>query len=90
MSPSDILYDKLHRKGNMKQKSIPMRVKESTLKLIRMYAGQLQTETGESVSDDDAIREVFKRFLPEVVNRMEEIFPQFKESTEREDSRKKK
>ena len=56
-----------------KQKSAPVRIKENTQRLIRMYAGELQLDTGENFSDDDAIYALFEKFRPDLIERLQEM-----------------
>jgi hypothetical protein len=50
-----------------------IRIKASTLKLIRIFAGQMQIATGENVTDDDAIYELFKLHRPDIIEILKEI-----------------
>ena len=50
-----------------------IRIKASTLKLIRIFAGQMQIASGENVTDDDAIYELFKLHRPDIIEILKEI-----------------
>ena len=51
-----------------------VRVKDDTLRLVRMFAGQLQLKTGgENVSDDVAIYEIIRECKPDLLRQLEEI-----------------
>jgi len=52
-------------------KSKPARLDVKSLKLVRMYAGELQLKTGQSVSDAKAIFELFKACRPDLVALLE-------------------
>jgi len=57
--------------GEAKKKNIGARLDNPSLKLIRMYAGELQLKTGKSISDAQAILELFKTCRPDLVELME-------------------
>ncbi len=46
-----------------------VRVSATTQRMIRQYAGILQRQSGKRITDDDALRDLFERFLPDIVNR---------------------
>jgi hypothetical protein len=50
-----------------------IRVKANTLKLVRIFAGQMQIATGENITDDDAIYELFKLYRPDIIEILKEI-----------------
>jgi hypothetical protein len=50
-----------------------MRIKASTLKLLRVFAGELQIQSGENITDDDAIYELFKLCRPDIIEHVKEI-----------------
>jgi hypothetical protein len=50
-----------------------IRMKEITLKLVRILAGELQMQTGENITDDMAIYEMFKQYRPDIIERLKEI-----------------
>ncbi len=47
-----------------------LHMKEETLKLVRMYAGELQMDTGDNISDNDAIYELFKLYRADLVKKL--------------------
>lgn len=47
-------------------------LKEDTKRLLRMIGAQMQFETGDNVSDDDALYNYIKRHSPELVKTLEE------------------
>ena len=49
-----------------------VRVQEETLKLVRMYAGELQMDTGDNISDNDAIFELFKLYRADLIKKLRE------------------
>jgi hypothetical protein len=50
-----------------------IRVKANTLKLVRIFSGQMQIATGENITDDDAIYELFKLYRPDIIEILKEI-----------------
>ena len=50
-----------------------IRIKSNTLKLVRIFAGQLQIASGENITDDDAIYELFKLYRPDIIDHLKEI-----------------
>jgi hypothetical protein len=50
-----------------------IRLKANTLKLVRIFAGQMQIASGENVTDDDAIYELFKLHRPDIIEILKEI-----------------
>jgi hypothetical protein len=50
-----------------------VRMKGDTLKLVRIFAGEMQMKTGENFSDDAAIYEMFKQYRPDIIERLKEI-----------------
>jgi hypothetical protein len=50
-----------------------VRMKRNTLKLVRIFAGELQMKTGQNISDDAAIYELFKICRPDIIERLKEI-----------------
>lgn len=50
-----------------------MRVKEHTIIAIRIYAGELQSNTGRAITDDDALWHLLSEYRPDIVKRAEEI-----------------
>jgi hypothetical protein len=72
MNPSPVFGEKATMsKGAGKSKEVTMRVKDDTLRLINMFAGELQAESGKNISVDTAIREVFTKFRPDLVAKLE-------------------
>jgi len=57
----------------MGEKNVYMRTSEDTRRLVRIFAGEIQMETGKSVSDNDALAELFKRYRPDLMDRLEDI-----------------
>lgn len=57
--------------GDTKKKNVGARLDNPSLKLIRMYAGELQLKTGKSISDAQAVFELFKTCRPDLVELME-------------------
>jgi hypothetical protein len=53
------------------KKAKQARLSEPSLKLIRMFAGELQLKTGKSVSDAQAVFELFKNYRPDLIALME-------------------
>ena len=50
-----------------------IRLKTNTLKLVRILAGQMQSASGENITEDDAIYELFKLYRPDIIEIREEI-----------------
>jgi hypothetical protein len=50
-----------------------VRMKGDTLKLVRIFAGELQMKTGKNISDDAAIYEMFRQYRPDIIERLQEI-----------------
>jgi hypothetical protein len=55
------------------EKDKQIRMKATTLKLIRILAGELQMQTGENITDDMAIYEMFRQYRPDLIERLKEI-----------------
>ena len=49
-----------------------VRVQEETLKLVRMYAGEMQMDTGDNISDNDAIYELFRLYRADLIKKLGE------------------
>lgn len=49
------------------------RLKEKTLKVVRIFAGEMQMATGDNITDDMAIYEMFKLYRPDLIERLAEI-----------------
>ena len=50
-----------------------MRIKEQTLRLLRMFAGEIQMQSGKNITDDDAIYNLIKQFRPDLIERLKEV-----------------
>ncbi|MDZ4671955.1 MAG: hypothetical protein SH821_13875 [Phototrophicales bacterium] len=46
-------------------------LKEDTKRLLRMAGAKIQFETGESVSDNDALYDLFKTYRPDLIEELE-------------------
>jgi hypothetical protein len=55
------------------EKDKQIRIRARTVRLLRMFAGELQREIGENISDDAALFGVFKRYRPDLVDHLEEL-----------------
>lgn len=47
-----------------------LNIRPETLKLVRMYAGELQMDTGDNISDNDAIYELFKLYRADLIKKL--------------------
>jgi hypothetical protein len=50
-----------------------MRIKEHTLRLLRMFAGEIQMQSGKNITDDDAIYSLIKQYRPDLIERLKEV-----------------
>jgi hypothetical protein len=50
-----------------------MRIKARTLRLLRMFAGEIQMQIGKNITDDDAIYNLIKQFRPDLIERLKEV-----------------
>jgi hypothetical protein len=44
-----------------------IRVKDEVVQALRMYAGEIQAESGTSLSDSDAVQELIKALRPDLL-----------------------
>lgn len=49
-----------------------IRVKEDVVRILRMYAGEVQAESGDPVTDSDALFHVFTTYRPDLVVKLKE------------------
>lgn len=61
------------RKPTRENKSKQTRLSDDSLKLIRMYAGELQLNTGENYSDAQAVYELFRTCRPDLIAKLSQI-----------------
>lgn len=57
----------------MSAKSMPMRVSEKTRRAINMIAAELQLETGDTISADNALWQFIEDHAPEIARRAVDI-----------------
>lgn len=68
----------------MGERDVYVRTKESTQKLVRIFAGEVQMETGRTVSDNNAIMELFRRYRPDLIDKLKEVMERPDEPNETE------
>lgn len=61
------------KKPTNENKSKQTRMSGDSLRLIRMYAGELQLNTGDNYSDAQAVYELFRTCRPDLVAKLSQI-----------------
>jgi hypothetical protein len=51
----------------------PVKPKSRSLRLLRMFAGEMQLKIGANVSDDAAMYELFRLYRPDLIELLHEI-----------------
>jgi hypothetical protein len=55
------------------EKDKQLRIKANTLRLVRMFAGEIQMQIGKNITDDEAIYGLIKQFRPDLIERLKEV-----------------